>query len=141
MSICFQTVPCDYSPAVFARNLTERRFGSLLYVYNGVFDLKPTSVGKFRRVEKRRSNPSFAINPRLCFGVRWCSSALDSDKSVSFAQHNQRLNTTSLVSRYGIFLKARCVRVRQIGRILIRLIEHFSLATRTSALSLDQGRD
>jgi hypothetical protein len=40
MSICFQTVPCDYSPAVFARNLTERRFGSLLYVYNGVFDLK-----------------------------------------------------------------------------------------------------
>jgi hypothetical protein len=42
---------------------------------------------------------------------------------------------------YRIFLKARCVRVRQIGRILIRLIEHFSLATRTSILSLDQGRD
>jgi len=59
MSICFQTVPCDYSPAVFARNLTERRFGSLLYVYNGVFDLKPTSVGKFRRVEA-------AQQPELC---------------------------------------------------------------------------
>jgi len=65
MSICFQTVPCDYSPAVFARNLTERRFGSLLYVYNGVFDLKPTSVGKFRRVESGAATRALR-SIRLC---------------------------------------------------------------------------
>jgi hypothetical protein len=42
---------------------------------------------------------------------------------------------------YRIFLKARRVRVSKIRRILIGLIEHFSAATRISAVFLDQRRD
>jgi hypothetical protein len=42
---------------------------------------------------------------------------------------------------HPIFLKARGVRVGQIRSILIRLIEHFSPATRISAVFLDQRRD
>jgi hypothetical protein len=45
------------------------------------------------------------------------------------------------LGRYYVFLDAWCVRVGQIRRILIRLIEHFSLATRTSAVFPDQRRD
>jgi hypothetical protein len=42
---------------------------------------------------------------------------------------------------YGIFLKARRVRVGEIRRVLVGLIEHFSSAARISAVLLDQRRD
>ena len=42
---------------------------------------------------------------------------------------------------YCIFPKARCVRVGEIWRILIGLIEHFSTATRISSVFLNQLRD
>src|SRR5439155_17284458 len=48
---------------------------------------------------------------------------------------------SSLPSGYGIFLKARCVRVGEIRRFLVRLIEHFSSATRISSVFLDQLGD
>jgi NADH:ubiquinone oxidoreductase subunit H len=51
------------------------------------------------------------------------------------------LSVRLFLGGYRIFLKARCVRVGKIRRILIRLIEHFSLATRTSAVFPDQRRD
>src|ERR1700757_1212269 len=42
------------------------------------------------------------------------------------------LEPNSLPGRHHIFPEARCVRISQIRRILIRLIEHFSSATRIS---------
>jgi hypothetical protein len=66
--------------------------------------------------------------------------------SCSPAVFGQKLAEAALPVRlflvgYGIFLKARCVRVGEIRRILVRLVEHFSSATRILRVFLDQRRD
>jgi hypothetical protein len=40
-----------------------------------------------------------------------------------------------------VFLKTRCVGIGKVRCILVRLIEHFSSATRISAVLLDQSGD
>jgi hypothetical protein len=62
------------------------------------------------------------------------------------AQHDSTIVSRSpafglFLRGYCVFLKTRRVRVGEIRRILVGLIEHFSSAARISAVLLDQRRD
>jgi len=71
-----------------------------------------------------------------CFAFR-CSAPAQHDSAIV-----SRSPAFGLFLRsHRAFLKTRRVRVSEIRRILIGLIEHFSSAARISAVLLDQRRD
>src|SRR5438034_11136899 len=147
MSIRAQADPRCYSLAMFARNLTELAHGpaQVSVCAKGALSYEPgASPQEFRwpRKERRKRvstvpemNRAFSADALGTLGPEAMPQACD--ECCAFGANH----ISSLPSGYGIFLKTRCVRVGEIRRILVWLIEHFSSATRISSVFLDQLGD